>query len=75
MTGTNIPEGHLRAFEALTRGDYDKLRDQAGIVADVRLHDLRHSCASWPSNVSISLHLFFFSCSLSSNSHRIQFIS
>ena len=43
MTGTNIPEGHLRAFEALTRGDYDKLRDQAGIVADVRLHDLRHS--------------------------------
>ena len=46
MTGTNIPEGHLRAFEALTRGDYDKLRDQAGIVADVRLHDLRHSYAS-----------------------------
>ena len=43
MTGTNIPEGHRRAFESLTRGDYNKLRDQSGIVADARLHDLRHS--------------------------------
>ena len=43
MTGTNIPEGHRRAFESLTKGDYGKLRDQAGIVADARLHDLRHS--------------------------------
>ena len=46
MTGTNIPEGHRRAFESLTRGDDNKLRDQSGIVADARLHDLRHSCAS-----------------------------
>ena len=46
MTGTNIPEGHRRAFESLTRGDDNKLRDQSGIVADARLHDLRHSCAT-----------------------------
>ena len=44
MTGTNIPEG----TESLTRGDYDKLLDQAGIVADARLHDLRYSFASRP---------------------------
>ena len=37
MTGTNIPEG----TKSLTRGGYDKLLDQAGIVADARLHDLR----------------------------------
>ena len=42
MTGTNIPEG----TESLTRGDYDKLLDQAGMVADARLHDLRYSFAS-----------------------------
>ena len=42
MTGTNIPEG----TESLTRGDYDKLRDQAGIVADARLHDMRHTHVS-----------------------------
>ena len=46
MTGTNIPERYRRAFESLTRGDYGKLRDQAEIVADARLHDLRHTAAS-----------------------------
>ena len=45
MNGTNIPEGHRRSFESLTRADYDKLRDQAGIVADARLHNLCHSHA------------------------------
>ena len=46
MTGTNIPEGHRRAFESLTRGDYGKLRNQAGIVADARLRNLRHTHVS-----------------------------
>ena len=44
MTGTNIPEG----TKSLTRGGYDKLLDQAGIVADARLHDLRYSFSSRP---------------------------
>ena len=44
MTETNIPERHRRALESLTRGDYGKVRDQAGIPADARLHDLRHTC-------------------------------
>ena len=57
MTGTNIPEGHRRAFESLTRGDCSKLRDQAGIVADARLHDLRHSHASHAIMSGESLHV------------------
>ena len=46
MTGTNNPEGHRRAFESLTKGDYGKLRDQRGIVADACLHGLRHYCVT-----------------------------
>ena len=54
---TNIPEGHRRAFEALTRGDYYKPRDQTGIVAAARLHDLRHSHASHAVMNGESLHV------------------
>ena len=54
MTGTNIPEGYRRALESLTSGDYGKLRDQAGILADARLHHLCHSCATQSNFYEIS---------------------
>ena len=37
-----------------------RVRDEAGIIADARLHDLRHSCAAWVSNLPFSLIFFFF---------------
>ena len=75
MTGTNIPEGHRRAFESLTRGDYNKLRDQSGIVADARLHDLRPSCVSEFAKSLLSLRSLALNFNPKSYSHRIQSIS
>ena len=57
MTGTKIPEGHHRVFDALTRGDCYKPRDQTGIVAATRLHDLCHTHASHAIMNGESLHV------------------
>ena len=62
---------------ARTRFDlslWKKVRKLAGIE-DVRLHDLRHSCATRTSNLLSLLTIFFFILIPSSHSHRIRYNS
>ena len=48
------PERHLITVNHL----WLDVRARAGLE-DVRLHDLRHSCATWSTNILVLLRLFF----------------
>ena len=60
------PERHLSTVNHL----WLDVRARAGLE-DVRLHDLRHSCASISTNIRLLMMFFFFHPNPSSNSHRI----
>ena len=50
-----VPGSHLTDLQHLWR----RIRARAELP-DVRIHDLRHSCAAWVSNLPFSLIFFFF---------------
>ncbi len=67
--------GKIRGAHMRNLNDpWEVICERAGI-ADMRLHDCRHSCAVYPSNPLLLLMFFLFSPFPSSNSHRIRYNS
>ena len=66
--------GRTAPCRSLLNSAWHRVRTRAG-VEDVRIHDLRHSCAAYSSNPPILLIFFKSDINPSAYSHRIRSIS